>query len=407
MNIVEREEKYFFHTYKRLKIEVDHGEGPFLYAKDGTRYLDLFGGIAVNALGYNHPQINKAIADQISRYIHVSNMFYQAPQIDLAETLLAASGYAKVFFTNSGTEAIEGALKLARKWGKEKGKSRVYGLTDSFHGRTFGAMSLTGRDKYREGYEPLLPNTAILKFNDISDLVKNVGADTLAVVLEFIQGEGGINLVSAEYVATLKKLSSQHGFLVIADEIQSGLGRTGKLFGFQHFDFSPDIVVVAKALGGGLPLGAILGNEKVSGAFTPGVHGTTFGGNPVACSAGLATLREILQNGVMINAAEVGEYLMAQLRELAAGLPDAIADVRGRGLMVGLELKFDGTGVIEMMMERGILLNLTNGTVIRWLPPLTVNQGHIDEAVRVLREVLTDENSLRGPKTANKVLEHH
>jgi acetylornithine aminotransferase len=405
MNIIEKEARYFFHTYKRLKIEVDHGDGPYLYATDGSRYLDMFGGIAVNALGYNHPKVNKAIVDQISRYIHVSNMFYQGPQIELAGLLLDASRFARVFFTNSGTEAIEGALKLARKWGKDSMKKRVFGLTDSFHGRTFGAMSLTGRDKYREGYEPFLPNTGILKFNDVSDLESNVGPDTLALVLEFIQGEGGINLVSEEYITRLTSLRRQHGFLVIADEIQSGLGRTGKLFGFQHFEFEPDIVVVAKALGGGLPLGAIIGSEKVGEAFTPGVHGTTFGGNPVACSAGLATLNEILRSGVMENAARMGDYLKNQLENIAVEFPESVLDVRGRGLMIGLELKFDGTPVIEKLMERHILLNLTNTSVIRWLPPLNIEKQHIDEAISALREVLKETSFNPRIVEAKKVLE--
>jgi acetylornithine/N-succinyldiaminopimelate aminotransferase len=390
MNIVEREAQYFFHTYKRLSIEIDRGEGAFLIAKDGTRYLDMFGGIAVNALGYNHPKVNAAIIEQVSRYLHVSNTFYQDTQIELGELLLNVSGFSKIFFTNSGTEAIEGALKLARKWGRTQGKESIFGLTDSFHGRTFGAMSVTGRDKYREGYEPFLPNTCILPFNDVDKLEANISEKTLAVVLEFIQGEGGINLVSAEYVEKLKQLRSTYGFLIIADEIQSGIGRTGKLFAFEHFSIVPDIVVVAKAIGGGLPLGAFMGNDKVAEVFTPGVHGTTFGGNPVACAAGLATLREIINGGVMENAATMGNFLMNKLEQLKNSQPDLIADVRGRGLMVGLDLTIDGTEFINQLLQKNILLNLTNTTVVRWLPPLNTQQNHIETAVDAVVSTLSE-----------------
>ena len=390
MNIFEREDRYFFHTYKRFKIEIDRGEGPYLIAKDGTHYLDMFGGIAVNALGYNNPRVNAAIMEQVNRYLHVSNTFYQDTQVELGELLLKAAGFSKIFFTNSGTEAVEGALKLARKWGRAQGKEIIFGLTDSFHGRSFGAMSVTGRDKYRDGYEPFLPNTRILRFNDVDDLEQNIGKTTLAVVLEFIQGEGGINLVSPEYVERLNHLRSAFGFLVIADEIQSGIGRTGKIFAYQHYGFEPDIVVVAKAIGGGLPLGALMGNMRVADAFTPGVHGTTFGGNPVSCAAGLATVREILHGGVMENAGTMGEYLLSRLSVLKASLPDHVRDVRGKGLMVGLDLAFEGTDVINRLVQRKVLLNLTNTSVVRWLPPLTINSGHIDLAVNEVAATLSE-----------------
>lgn len=388
MNIFEKEAEYFFQTYKRLKLEIDHGEGPYLIAKDGTRYLDMFGGIAVNALGYNHPKINEAIAEQIQKYLHISNTFYQDKQIELAELLLKASGFSRIFLTNSGAEAIEGALKLARKWGKPQGKTEIFGLTDSFHGRTFGSMSITGRDKYREGYEPFLPHTHILKFNDVVELENNVGKNTLAVFLEFIQGEGGINLVSPEYVRKLGELRSMYGFLVVADEIQSGIGRTGKMFAFQHFDFLPDVVVVAKAIGGGLPLGAFMGNRRVSEVFAHGVHGTTFGGNPVACAAGVAAVRQILHGGLMENAAAIGSYLIDELEQLKVTMPDLVRDVRGKGLMVGLDLTFDGTEVINQLLERKVLLNLTSTTVIRWLPPLNISYEHVDTALGEVTAVL-------------------
>ncbi len=394
MNVMEKESQYFFHTYKRINLEIEKGDGPYLIAKDGTRYLDMFGGIAVNALGYNHPKVNAAIIDQVNKYLHVSNTFYHDTQIELAEMLLKASGFSKIFLTNSGTEAVEGALKLARKWGSPQGKVNIFGLSDSFHGRTLGSLSITGREKYREGYEPFLPNTGLLKFNDVAELERSVNEKTLAVVVEFIQGEGGINLVSPEYVEAMKHLRERFGFLLIADEIQSGIGRTGKLFAFDHFGILPDIVVVAKAIGGGLPLGAFMGSEKLAEVFTPGVHGTTFGGNPVACAAGIATVREILHGGAMENAARMGSYLKTRLEQLQVSMPDSIADVRGIGMMVGLDLKFDGTEVIDNLLKKRILLNLTNTTVVRWLPPLNTQQRELDAAVEAVESSLPETRNM-------------
>ncbi|HET6273824.1 MAG TPA: aspartate aminotransferase family protein [Bacteroidota bacterium] len=388
MSQADKDARYFFTTYKRLPLEIDYGEGPYLYTKDGRKYLDLFAGIAVNALGHNCPAVIAAIESQMRRYIHVSNMFHQDTQIDLAELLLKTSGYDRIFFTNSGTEAMEGALKVARKWGKNRGKANIFGMSDSFHGRTMGALSITGRDKYREGFEPFLPNTGILRFNDVEDLVNAVNDKTLAVVLEFIQGEGGINLVSTEYIQMLSALKDRYRFLIIADEIQAGLGRTGKFFSFEHFGIVPDIVVIAKAVGGGLPLGAFLGTRTVADVLTSGTHGTTFGGNPVACAAGLATLRELLLNGVMENARTVGEYLKGELLEVQHSFPSIVKDVRGIGLMVGLELTIDGTAIIDKLREEGVLLNLTNNTVIRWVPPLNITRIEIDQATEALRNVL-------------------
>jgi acetylornithine/N-succinyldiaminopimelate aminotransferase len=390
MNLHEKEQRLLFQTYKRLSLDVERGEGPYLFTKDGTRYLDMFAGLAVNALGYNHPSVRKTIQEQLERYIHLSNYFYQDSQIELAELLLSVTGYSKVFFSNSGTEAMEGALKLSRKWGQQFGKKDVFGLSNSFHGRTFGSLSITDRDKYREGFGPFLPNTGFLQFNNIADLEKNVNAGTLAVVVEFIQGEGGINLVSQEYAQALRELSRKYGFLIIADEIQSGIGRTGKFFAFQHYSVEPDIVVLAKALGGGLPLGAFMASEKLADVLKPGMHGTTFGGNPVSCAAGLATLREIISEGLVERAYEVGAHLLLRLNQLKAQLRNHIADVRGRGLMVGLDLTFDGTEVVEKILNRRVLLNLTNTTVIRWLPPLIITKEHVDEAMVAVESALRE-----------------
>lgn len=341
----------------------------------------MFAGIAVNALGYGHPVVNAAILKQVGKYLHVSNMFYQEPQVLLAERLLQESGYSKLFFTNSGTEAMEGALKLARKWGTPQGKRTIIGLSDSFHGRTYGSLSITGREKYREGFEPFLPDTTIAKFNDVASLEKLISAETLAVVVEFVQGEGGVNLVSEEFVSALRDLRNRFGFLLIADEIQTGMGRTGKLFAFNHFDITPDVVVVAKALGGGLPLGAFLGSKNLGDVLTPGVHGTTFGGNPVACAAGLATLTQILDHGVLKNVQSVGAQMKNKFETLQSQFPRKIKEVRGLGLMLGVEMYDDATKIVDTLQEAKVLVNLTQEFVLRWVPPLTLSAKEAEIAL--------------------------
>lgn len=386
--VLDKEKELFFHTYKRLPLEVERGEGCYLFTADGTRYLDFFGGIAVNALGYNHPGLCRAIEEQIHKYVHVSNYFVQQPQVRLAEKILTASKFKRIFFTNSGTEATEGVIKLARKWGKLQGKTELFGLSNAFHGRTMGALSLMDKEKYREGYEPFVENFGHIKFNDVAELRKAVNEKTLGVFVEFVQGEGGIFVVSKEFGEELQSLRGKYGFLIIADEIQSGIGRTGKLFGFQHTGVSPDIVMLAKPIGGGLPLGAILGNERVAETFTYGVHGTTFGGNPVACAAGLVVLEEVLDKGLMHHAEEIGIYLLARLTQLRNDFPGLISDVRGFGCMIGVELSVDGQPVVDAMQRKNILLNCTNVNVLRLVPPLIVAKEQCDEMVGALRSVL-------------------
>jgi acetylornithine aminotransferase len=345
--------------------------------------------LAVNALGYGHPRVVNAIRAQTEKYIHLSNFFVMEPQILLAEKLIASSGYKRLFLTNSGTEAIEGALKLARKWGKARGKSILFGLSNSFHGRTMGALSLTERAKYREGYEPFLPGTAHIRFNDVEDLRSKVDDQTLGIFLEVIQGEGGVNVTSREFCDELVTLKKKYGFLLIADEIQSGIGRTGKFFGFQHVGLEPDVVVVAKAIGGGLPLGAFLGTEEMGSALTYGVHGTTFGGNPVACAAGLVVLEEVVERGLMKRAEAIGVHLRRSFLELQSRYPSRIRDVRGFGCMMGLELTGEGQSVVDEMMRRGVLVNCTNTNVLRFLPPYVVTDDQCDTMVATLNEVLS------------------
>ncbi|MFZ1978643.1 MAG: aspartate aminotransferase family protein [Bacteroidota bacterium] len=384
----QKDEKYFFHTYHRLPLEIERAEGVYIYTKDGKRCTDFFGGLAVNALGHCHPRIIAAVEKQIHRYMHVSNYFLQEPQVELAERLLKLTGYEKVFFSNSGTEAVEGAIKLSRKWGKKNGKTRLLSMTNSFHGRTMGALSLTERPKYRDGYEPFLPDTDSVEFNNVKDLIRKAGTTTLAVILEFIQGEGGVNVVSAEFVKSLAALQKQFGFLIIADEIQTGVGRTGKFFAFQNFDVHPDIVVLAKAIGGGLPLGAILGNGRVADIFAGGSHGTTFGGNPVACAAGCAVVDEILEKKLMNKASDIGVSIKSKALELQIDFPRRIKEVRGIGCMIGIELYEDAQPLVDELLLRGFLANCTNTTVLRLLPPYLVEEEQCEALMFEIRSIL-------------------
>jgi acetylornithine aminotransferase len=312
----------------------------------------------------------------------------QDKTVELAERIIIASGYKRIFFSNSGTEAVEGAIKIARKWGNGLEKIRLLNLTNSFHGRTMGALSLTERPAYREGYEPFLPNTDSIEFNNVEDLRAKVNEQTLGIILEFIQGEGGINVVSKEFAQELKSLQEKFGFLVIADEIQAGVGRTGKFFGFNHYDIHPDIVVIAKAIGGGLPLGVILGNDKVAEVLTYGTHGTTFGGNPVACAAGCAVMEEIVDKGLMKQAGIIGEYLKSKAIELQKQFPAIVKEVRGYGCMLGIDLNRGGQPVVDELLNRGILINCTNTTVLRLLPPYIITPEQCDQLMFELHSIL-------------------
>ncbi len=393
MNIQERESRSLFHTYKRIPLEIERGEGVYLMTKDGTRYLDMFGGLAVNALGYSHPAVVAAINDQASKYIHLSNYFLQEPQIALAEAIVQYSGYSKVFFANSGTEAVEGAMKLVRKWGSTHGKTDILSFSRAFHGRTYGPLSMMDNQKYKQGFGPFLPGCTCIEYNNPDQLRQAVSSSTTAVILEYIQGEGGIRPVTNEFIVELASLKKQYGFLVIADEIQSGFGRTGKMFAFQHFQLQPDIVVVAKPIGGGLPLGAILGNDVVADILTPGAHGTTFGGNPVACAAGVATVREIAEKGLVKNAEVLGEIFKAGLLQLKEALPTLIREVRGIGLMLGMELSIEGDPLVTAMREKHILINCTDQTVLRFLPPLILQETHIQQTLAALHEVFLQQKN--------------
>ena len=389
MNLHDTEARLFFKTYKRLALDVDRGEGCYLYTKDGKKYLDMFSGLAVNALGYNHPGIIAAIEKQIRKYIHLSNFFVQGPQVELANRLLHLAKFQRIFFTNSGTEAIEGTIKLVRKWGKAKNKTAIFGMSNGFSGRTMGSLSIMDKEKYREGYGPFLENCGHVEFNDAEDLRKNIDDSTAAVFLEFIQGEGGVVPVSSEFVATLESLRQKHGFLVVADEIQSGIFRTGKLFAFQHYNFIPDIVTIAKPIGGGLPLGAILGNEKVGEVWTYGVHGTTFGGNPVACAAGIAVIDELTTKEMESHISDVSDYLFTQLHLLQKKVR-IIKEVRGKGFMIGVELTVESAPVVDAMLSKGVLVNSTATNVVRILPPLIATKQEVDALLKTFENALTE-----------------
>ncbi|MCF8215259.1 MAG: aspartate aminotransferase family protein [Chlorobium sp.] len=390
----ETEKALFFHNYSRLPLAITHGEGCWLINEDGTRYLDMISGIGVNALGYGDKRLLQAITDQASRLIHASNLYLLKPQFDLASRLIAISGLSKVFFANSGTEAIEAAIKLSRKRAAMSGrneKKEILSLTNCFHGRTYGAMSLTAKAKYTEGFDPLLPETGMIGFNDIADLEATISDKTAAVFIEPIQGEGGIHALSAAFIEKLTELRQKFDFLIVADEIQAGCGRTGKFFSYMHLGLKPDLVCLAKPLGGGLPLAAVIGNDMMADVFSYGNHGTTFGGNPVACAAGLAMIDAIYADGLMDNAINTGNAIQTALQQLASRHPQ-ILDIRQFGLMIGITVDKEAKVYVDKALQKQVLVNATSQNVIRLLPPLTIGKEEVQRCITVLDEILTEES---------------
>lgn len=387
MTTIDQDNAMFFHTYKRLPLEVDRGEGCYLFTKDGKKYLDMFSGLAVNALGYAHPAIITAIETQVRKYTHLSNLFLQEPQMTLAATLLEHSGYEKVFFCNSGTEANEGAIKIVRKWSRTENRRGIFGMSNGFAGRTLGALSLMDKKSYRDGYEPFLDEFGVIEFNNCEDLERKVSKDTAAVFFESIQGEGGIVSVTPAFADALSKLRDNFGFLLVADEIQSGIGRTGTLFAFERCGLNPDLVTFAKPVGGGLPLGGILGTAALANVWTPGMHGTTFGGNPVACAAGQAVLDIVLAPSFLNTLRENAAYFFSRLGALKQRYP-AIRDVRGAGYMIGIDMTTEAAPIVTQMLERGVLVNATATSVVRVLPPLIAGKNEIDILLSVFEECI-------------------
>lgn len=383
--------RYLMNTYRRPPVVFVRGRGCYLYDHRGRKYLDFLGGLAVNALGYSHPRLSRVMRRESARAVHFSNLFHHLYQGPLARKLAEWSGLERVFFTNSGTEAIEGAIKLARlaahKRGTE-GKTRILALENSFHGRTFGALSITHPSKYREPFAPLVPGVEFVRFNDIADLEAKFDDSVCAIVIEPIQGEGGIFPVSTPFWTRARELASHYDAALIADEIQSGLGRTGRAFGYQRHTGLPDVVVVAKPLAGGLPLGAIMARENFAESFSPGLHGSTFGGGPLTCAVALEFLSVIEDDNLLENVRERGAQLRAELTRLAADF-DFIREVRGEGLICGIELSVEGKAYVEAALRAGLIINCTHERVLRLLPPFIVTKGQVHEFAQRFRQVLT------------------
>ena len=390
MKVFEQDKKYFMPVFSRYPLVLSHGEGPYIFDTDGKKYIDFLAGIAVNVLGHAHPELVKAICEQAGRLIHCSNLYYTEPQALLIEKLAELSGLNKVFIANSGAEANEGAMKLARKFGKMKSADKFEIITaeHSFHGRTLATLTATGQPKYQEGYEPLPGGFRYVPFNDKEALKAVVSAKTCAVLIEPIQGEGGVHVPLDGYLQYARELCDKHGALLIFDEIQSGMGRTGTFLACQGYGVKPDIVTLAKGLAGGVPIGAFMATDEVAAAFSPGDHGSTFGGNPLACAAALAVLNVIEKENLMANALSMGTYLMNELENLKKKYPALIKSVRGKGLMVGAELSKPGREVVDRCMAQGAIINCTAGNVLRFVPPLDIRREHVDEVVAILDGVL-------------------
>ncbi len=388
--IVDLEKRFLLPTYNRYPVGFERGKGVFLYDFEGKKYLDFVAGLGVNALGHAHPRIVKTIREQAARLIHVSNLYYNEYQGQLAERLCQLSSLDRVFFSNSGTEAMEGAIKLARLAGHKAGgeaKSQLVALQGSYHGRTFGAMSLTGQEKYRKGFEPLLGDVTFVEQNDVNALHVAVNANTCAIVLEPIFGEGGILECSEEFLLACRTLADHYHAALIFDEIQCGLGRTGKMFAFQSFGVVPDIVTIAKPIAAGVPLGAFLSKEHFASAISPGQHGTTFGGGPLACRVALEYLAIVEEERLLENVVKVGGYLHQQLEELVAKYA-ATREARGRGFIQGLVLDIPARPLVEQGLAEGVLFNVTQDTVLRFLPPFLLEEKHVDKGIRVLKKLL-------------------
>ena len=381
--LIKIEDDYFINTFTRQPVVLDHGEGVKVTDIDGNEYLDMFAGIAVNALGHNHPKLVKAIQEQAEKLIHISSIYYNEPALLYAKKLIDRTNFDRIFYSNSGAEANEGAIKLAIKY---TGKSEVISTIESFHGRTSMTLAATGHADYQEPFKAILPNGFInVEYNNIEALKEAVNENTAAIIVEPIQGEGGVNVPDVEYLKEIEKICHEKDIVFIVDEVQTGFGRCGTLFEHELFDVKPDIMTMAKGIGGGVPMGGILATEKVAGAFVPGDHGTTFGGGPLVCAAANAILDTFDEENILDNVNEVGDYFIEELKKLDK---EIIADVRGKGLMVGVELTKPGAEYVDKFREAGFLINCTAGNVLRFVPPLIVTKADIDEFVKAMDEIL-------------------
>lgn len=382
-------DKYVARTYARIPIALVRGRGTKVWDAEGKEYLDFLAGIAVNSLGHCHPAIVRAIREQSKKLLHVSNLYHILPQSELARELCNHSFAERVFFCNSGAEANEAAIKLVRRYGLEKlgGKYEILSTHNSFHGRTLATLTATGQEKIRAGYDPLPTGFRQVPYNDLAAIEEAIDEKkTAAILVEPIQAEGGVNVADEAYMRGLRELCDQRGILLIFDEVQTGMGRTGTLFGYEHFAIKPDIMTLAKALGGGLPLGAMLAREEIATSFGPGSHASTFGGNPVACSAGLVVMQTLL-GGALKNCLQMGQYFVKGLEALQKRF-SFIREVRGKGLMIGMELEIEGSKVADSCMQEGLLLNCTAYKVLRFVPPLTIKRNEIDRGLDILEKVL-------------------
>jgi acetylornithine/N-succinyldiaminopimelate aminotransferase len=379
--------KYIMNTYSRQPLVLVKGRGVKVFDSDGREYLDFVSGVAVNNLGHCHPRVVVAIQKQAQRLMHVSNHFHNEPQINLAKALVTNSFAEKVFFCNSGTEAIEAAIKLARRYSREvlkQDRYEIITMRGSFHGRTMGAMTATAQEKFQKGFEPVVPGFRYVPFNDIPAVEHAVNEHTCAILVEPVQGEGGVNVPSAGYLKALREICDKNNILLMLDEIQTGMGRTGKLFGYEHDGITPDVAAIAKGLGGGMPIGAIISTDKAAQGLTPGTHGSTFGGNPLACAAALASLETLLEDNIIIQAVEQnGRHFMKRLEQLK-DKHSFIKVVRGKGLLIGMELDVPGKDIVSACLKEGFLINCTMDTVLRFMPPLIITMEEIDQLVDAL-----------------------
>lgn len=390
--IIEETEKYYLPVFGRYQMVMELGQGCRVWDNEGNEYVDAFAGIAVNSLGYNHPVLVKAISEQASKLMHCSNLYYTEIQAKALRVVAEATGMDRIFFANCGAEGNEGAMKLARKYGVSKAptKYKIISADESFHGRTFDTLAATGHDYYHVGYGPLSPGHVLVPYGDIKALEAQMDDDVCAVLLEPIQGEGGVYVPPDEYLQQVRALCDKHDALLIFDEVQTGVARTGKWFAYMHSGVKPDILTFAKGIGGGFPVAGFAVPERLAHVFKPGDHGGTFGGNPLACAAVYATLTTIKSEGLVDKVAEKGEYFKNELRKLQEKYPDKVTDVRGCGLMLGMEVAGEGKPIVESCLANNVIVNCTAGNVIRIVPPLIISREEIDIVVAALDKALAD-----------------
>lgn len=388
--IFAKDKSDYLPVFARYNIVLDHGDGPYVYDTKGKKYIDFLAGIAVNVVGHNYKPLVDAVSQQASKMIHCSNLYYTEVQVEAAEKLKKLSGMDKVFFGNSGAEANEGAIKLARKYATniDPEKIQIISALHSFHGRTLATLTATGQDHYHHGFGPLPAGFDYVPYNDIQALEAKMSDKTCAVMLEAIQGEGGVHVPDPDYLPKVRALCDKYNAVLIFDEVQCGMGRTGTFFGCQQFGVKPDIVTLAKGLAGGVPIGAFMATDKVANAFHAGDHGSTFGGNPLACAAACVVLDALIDGNLMENAKEIGAYLQSKFEEYKSKYPNLIKEVRGRGLILGMELTYPGREIANECLDYGAIINCTAGNVLRFVPPLNITKAHVDELISVLDKVL-------------------